>query len=108
MEERMADLRRYPRTKVNWPVVLEVGDRHFHLQTVNLSPMGTKVGPVEEPLEVGSTARLSIRPPSGRTFDISAIVWRADQDGSAFFFVGVDGDEDVYEEASPRPRLPQD
>jgi hypothetical protein len=107
MEEKMADLRRYPRTKVNWPVVLEVGDRHFHLQTVNLSPMGTKVGPVEEPLEVGSTARLSIRPPSGRTFDISAIVWRADRDGSAFFFVGVDGDADVYEEASPRPWLPQ-
>jgi hypothetical protein len=66
MEEKMADLRRYPRTKVN------------------------------------------CRPPSGRTFDISAIVWRADQDGSAFFFVGVDGDADVYAEASPRPRLPQD
>ena len=107
MEEKMADLRRNPRAKVNWPVVLEVGDRHFHLQTVDLSPMGTKVGPVEEPLEVGSSAKLSIRPPSGRTFDISAIVWRADQDGSAFFFIGVDGDEDIYAEAAPRPRLPQ-
>jgi hypothetical protein len=105
MDEKMADLRRHPRAKVNWPVVLEVGNRHFHLQTVNLSPMGTKVGPVVEPLEVGSTAKLSIRPPSGRTLDINAIVWRADQDGSAFFFVGVDGDEDVYAEASPR--LPQ-
>jgi hypothetical protein len=103
MEEKTADLRRYPRADVNWPVVLEVGDRHFYLQTVNLSPMGTKVGPVEEPLEVGSSARLTIRPPSGRTFDISAIVWRADRDGSAFFFVGVDGDEDVYAEVAPRP-----
>lgn len=107
MEEKMADLRRYPRAKVSWPVILEVGDRHFHLQTVNLSPMGTKVGPVEEPLEVGSSAKLSIRPPSGRTFDISAIVWRADRDGSAFFFIGVDGDEDVYAEAAARSLLPQ-
>jgi hypothetical protein len=45
MEERMADLRRYPRAAVRWPVVLEVGDRHFHLQTVNLSPMGTRSVP---------------------------------------------------------------
>src|SRR3972149_1738571 len=66
MSERRADLRRYPRAKVAWPVVLEVGDRHFNIQTVNLSPMGTKVGLVEAPLEVGSSAKLRIRPPNGR------------------------------------------
>ena len=103
MEEDRADLRRYPRAKVAWPVVLEVGDRHFHLQTVNLSPMGTKVGPVEAPLEVGSSAKLSIRPPNGRALDVNAIVWRADRDGSAFFFIGVDGDEDVYAQVAPQP-----
>ena len=104
MEEKMADLRRYPRTKVDWPVVLEVGDRHFHLQTVNLSPVGAEVGPVDEPLEIGSTARLSIRPPSGRTFDISAIVWRAIQTISPLlFFVGVDGDADVYRRSLAAP-----
>ena len=106
MVERRADLRRYPRAKVAWPVVLEVGDRHFNLQTVNLSPMGTKVGLVEGPLEIGSQAKLHIRPPNGRTLDVNAIVWRSDRDGSAFFFIGVDGDDDVYAATAPRP-LPQ-
>lgn len=102
MNERRADLRRYPRAKVAWPVVLEVGDRHFNLQTVNLSPMGTKVAPLEVPLEIGSSAKLRIRPPNGRTLDVNAIVWRSDRDGSAFFFIGVDGDDDAYAENAPR------
>jgi PilZ domain-containing protein len=106
MAERRADLRRYPRAKVTWPVVLEVGDRHFQLQTINLSPMGTKVGLVEAPLEVGSQAKLRIRPPNGRTLDVNAIVWRSDRDGSAFFFIGVDGDDDIYADIAPRP-IPQ-
>src|SRR5262245_65874121 len=100
MEERMADLRKYPRAKVSWPVILEVGDRHFHLQTVNLSPMGTKVGPVEEPLEVGSSAKLSIRPPSGRTVDISAIVWRGDGDGSGIDVIGLVGAQEVFSDSA--------
>ena len=103
MSERRADLRRYPRAKVAWPVVLEVGDRHFNIQTMNLSPMGTKVGLVEAPLEIGSPAKLLIRPPNGRTLDVNAIVWRSDRDGSAFFFIGVDGDDDVYAEHAPQP-----
>jgi hypothetical protein len=103
MSERRADLRRYPRAKVAWPVVLEVGDRHFNIQTMNLSPMGTKVGLVEAPLEIGSPAKLRIRPPNGRTLDVNAIVWRSDRDGSAFFFIGVDGDDDEYAETAPWP-----
>ncbi len=103
MSERRADLRRYPRAKVAWPVVLEVGDRHFNIQTMNLSKMGTKVELVEAPLEIGSSAKLRIRPPNGRAFDVNAIVWRSDRDGSAFFFIGVDGDDDVYVETAPRP-----
>jgi hypothetical protein len=103
MTERRADLRRYPRAKVTWPVTLEVGDRLFELQTVNLSPMGTKVALVEGLLEIGSSAKLRICPPNGRILDVNAIVWRADRDGSAFFFIGVDGDEDVYAETAPRP-----
>jgi len=65
--------------------------------------MGTKLGPVEAPLEIGSSAKLRIRPPNGRTLDVNAIVWRPDRDGSAFFFIGVDGDDDVYAETAPRP-----
>ena len=102
MTERRPDLRRYPRAKVSWPVVLEVGDRRFNLQTVNVSPMGTKVEPVEASIEVGSSAKLRIRPPNGRTLDVSAIVWRSDRDGSAFFFIGVDGGDDAYTETAPR------
>jgi hypothetical protein len=103
MSERRADLRRYPRAKVAWPVVLEIGDRHFNIQTMNLSPMGTKVGLVEAPLEIGSSAKLRIRPPNGRILDVNAIVWRSDRDGSAFFFIGVDGDDDEYAETAPWP-----
>jgi len=101
MSERRADLRRYPRAKVAWPVVLEVGGRHFNIQTMNLSPMGTKVGLVEALLEIGSSAKLRIRPPNGRILDVNAIVWRSDRDGSAFFFIGVDGDNEVYAETGP-------
>ena len=103
MAERRPDLRRYPRARVAWPVVLEVGDRRFDLQTVNLGPIGTKVGPVESPLEVGSRAKLRIRSPNGRTLDVSAMVWRSDRDGSAFFFIGVDGNHDAYAETAPLP-----
>jgi len=106
MTERRADLRRYPRAKVAWPVVLEVGNREFHLQTVNLSPMGTKVGLDGAPLELGSSARLHIRPPSGRTLAVDAIVWRADSDGSVFFFIRLDGDDDGCAETVPLP-VPQ-
>ncbi len=92
MSDRRADLRRYPRAKVTWPVILELENRSLELVTVNLSPMGTKVR-VDEPLEVGKTAKLHFRPPNGRSLDVDAIVWRADRDGSAFFFVGLEGDE---------------
>jgi len=92
MSDRRADLRRYPRAKVTWPVTLELENRSLQLETVNLSPMGTKVR-VDEPLEVGKTAKLHFRPPNGRTLDVDAIVWRSDRDGSAFFFVGLEGDD---------------
>jgi hypothetical protein len=35
---------------------------------------------------------------------MSAIVWRADQDGSAFFFIGADGDDNVYAEVAEHSR----
>ncbi|HWN90222.1 MAG TPA: hypothetical protein VNQ15_02385, partial [Verrucomicrobiae bacterium] len=48
---------------------------------------------VDEPLEVGKTAKLHFRLPNGRSLDVDAIVWHADRDGSAFFFVGLEGEE---------------
>ena len=82
-----ADLRRHPRSSVSWPVTVESGGRSFERQTVNLSPIGAKIR-LDEPLTVGSSVRLRFRPPQGRMVDVDAIVWRADHDGPAFFFVG--------------------
>jgi hypothetical protein len=91
MSDQMADLRRHPRSKVAWPVTVEAGGRRFERQTVNLSPIGAKVQ-LEEDLPVGSNARLRFRPPQGQPLDVDAVVWRADSDGPAFFFVSVDDD----------------
>lgn len=87
MSTDSVDLRRHPRSSVHWPVTVEAGGRSFDRQTVNLSPIGVKIS-LDEPLTVGSAARLRFRPPQGRALDVDAIVWRADTDGSAFFFVG--------------------
>ena len=87
MNRNAVDLRRHPRSSVAWPVTVESGGRSFDRQTVNLSPIGVKIQ-LEEPLKVGSTAKLRFRPPTGRPHDVEAIVWRTDDDGPAFFFVG--------------------
>jgi PilZ domain len=89
MTTQMVDLRRHPRMKVSWPVTVEVGDARFDRQTIDLSPMGVKVA-LECPLAVGSRARILLRPPNDAPLEVDAIVWRADDDGPAFFFVGVE------------------
>ena len=85
--ERQPDQRRHPRANVRWPVVVEAGGRTFQLETVNISSRGAKVRPKEE-LGEGSLAELHFHPPGDRVFDVSAIVWRVDLDGLAFFFFG--------------------
>lgn len=99
--ERRPELRRHPRAKVSWPVIIEAGTRHYHLQTLDLSPFGAKVRS-EEPFDVGSEARLRFQPPEGRPLDVEAIVWRSDTDGAAFFFIGVRAGEFNF---SPEPHL---
>ena len=89
--ERQPDLRRHPRARVRWPVTVEAGDQLLQLETVNLSPFGAKVR-LDTPLEPGTQAQLRFHPPGGRPLDVEAIVWRADEDGSAFFFIGADAD----------------
>jgi len=90
MGDTEADLRRHPRSRVSWPVTVETGGQSFERRTLNLSPIGAKVG-LEAPLRVGTPARLCFRPPHGRQLEVEAIVWRSDADGPAFFFVGVGG-----------------
>ena len=92
LNERVPDLRRHPRVSVSWAVTVEAGDKRFHLHTLNLSPFGAKVGLAEERLEPGTPAHLRLHPPVGRPVDVEAIVWRADADGPAFFFIGIESD----------------
>ena len=88
---RPAEHRRHTRVAASWPVTVRTGDRLLHLQTLNLSPLGAKVGldePLPEILEVGRAARLRLEPPGAPPLEVEAIVWRADEDGPAFFFLG--------------------
>jgi hypothetical protein len=106
-KEREADCRRHPRVQVAWPVTVDTGDSLLQLETLNLSLFGAKLGPGSRPLEPGTPARLLFRPPAGSPLDLPAIVWRADPDGLAFFFVSVETQEvtvstDASESDAPR------
>ncbi len=81
------DLRRDIRAQVNWPVVVQVGNRIFLCQTVNVSARGAKVRP-QERLGEGTVAQLHFHPPAKEPLNVPAIVWRNDPDGMAFFFIG--------------------
>jgi hypothetical protein len=90
-DQRPAEHRRLTRVAASWPVTVQSGDHRLHLQTVNLSRLGAKVGlhePLPELLEVGRTARLRLEPPGAEPLEVEAIVWRADEDGPAFLFLG--------------------
>ena len=100
--EREPDLRRHPRAEVCWPVTVESGDRRMNLETINLSPFGAKVRLEEPVFELGMPAHLHFEPPDGRPLDVHAIVWRRDPDGSAFFFIGVEGDDVSFPTESSR------
>ena len=87
-----AEHRRHVRVPASWPVTVQAGNRVLHLHAVNVSALGVKVSVddllLREPLEVGRPARLRIEPPGARPVEVEAIVWRADDDGPAFFFIG--------------------
>jgi hypothetical protein len=87
-----AEHRRHARVAASWPVTVQTGDRLLRLHAVNVSALGVKVSLDEpllrEPLEVGRPARLRIEPPGARPVEVEAIVWRADDDGPAFLFIG--------------------
>ncbi len=71
-----------------WPVTVRIGDQILRLQTVNLSAHGVKVGLDDALPPVGTSAHLRLEPPDAPPVDVEAFVWRADHDGSAFFFIG--------------------
>jgi hypothetical protein len=80
--------RRRARVAATWPVTVRSGDRLLRLQTLNLSAHGAKIESDAALPPVGASAHLRLEPPGAPPLDVEAIVWRADDDGSAFFFVG--------------------
>jgi len=90
--ERPPEHRRHARVAASWPVTVQTGGQLLHLYTLNLSSFGAKLGLDEtrqrELLEVGRTAHLRLEPPGARPVEVEAIVWRADDDGPVFFFIG--------------------
>src|SRR6266581_6147334 len=78
--------RRRPRTKVNWPVVVELDDRVLHGETIDVSQLGVKVR-LGERLEHASLVTLHLHPPQGCRINARAIVWRTDDDGPVFLFL---------------------
>jgi hypothetical protein len=89
MSEPRADLRRYPRTRVAWKVIVDMqGSRPRMRKTVDVSPFGVKIrwdGRVAD----GVTARLSFSTPDHLPFQVNAVVLRCDADGPVFVFVGI-------------------
>jgi hypothetical protein len=104
IREREVDLRRHPRANVRWPVTVESGDWRLDLETINMSPCGVKIRLDRPIFELGMPAYLHFDLPSGGLLDVHAIVWRRDSDGSAFFFIEVEGDEISFPlESLPAP-----
>ena len=86
MERQKRELRRHRRVRVNWPTILNAGTRVLHVELQNLTPLGAKVR-LDDRLQEGTAVRLLLQPPQGRPIEVEAIVWRTDEDGSAFFFI---------------------
>jgi PilZ domain-containing protein len=88
-----AELRRYPRARVAWKVIIETpGSRPRMRKTVDISPFGVKVR-FEERLPPGAPARLRFSVPDRRPLQLNSIVWRTDPDGPVFVFVGISEEE---------------
>jgi len=68
-DRRQRNLRRHPRTRVNWPAILEAGTRVLQVEILKLNPWGAKVR-VEDRLLEGTIARLHLTPPRGRLVEI--------------------------------------
>jgi len=94
MSKAHADLRRYPRCRAAWNVVVDTpGARPRTRRTIDIALHGAKVR-LTDPLEHGVPARLRFSTPDRRGLLVDSIVWRSDPDGHVFVFVGL-GEEDL-------------
>ena len=93
MAEAPADLRRYPRCRAAWTVIVDTPGRPPRTRrTVDFGPFGVKVR-LPDRLRHGAPARLRLSTPDRRALLVNAIVWRSDPDGHVFVFVGVSPDD---------------
>jgi len=79
------DRRRHPRTRVAWPIVVNVGTNRYLSSSVDISTRGAKVR-TKARLKTGTTVQLEVVPPEGPPVRVGALVWRIDADGLAFLF----------------------
>ena len=80
---RQQDRRRHPRTRVAWPIVVNVGTSRYLSSSVDISTRGAKVR-TKARLKTGTTVQLEVVPPEGPPLRVGALVWRIDADGLAF------------------------
>ena len=74
---------------MTWRVAVAVPDgRTLEAETVDLGAFGAKVR-LDERLRLGSPARVRLFPPDGDELLLEAVVWRTDEEGPIFVFVGV-------------------
>ena len=93
MNEPRAELRRYPRARVAWKVIIDMpGSRPRMRRTVDVSPFGVKVR-LGERLPEGAPARLRFAAPDRHPLQMNAVVRRCDADGPVFVFVGATEEE---------------
>jgi CheY-like chemotaxis protein len=82
------EARRHSRETAAWPVMVHDGTRWLRTETINVSPFGVKVR-LRERIEPGDGVRLQIRLSGHKPFEVPAVVWRIDRNGSAMLFLGV-------------------
>ena len=79
------DRRQYPRIRVSWPVVVNVGKNRYLSRSLDVSMYGAKVR-IKARLATGTTAQLDLVSSEGSPLRVEAVVWRVDSDGLAFLF----------------------
>jgi hypothetical protein len=79
------DRRQYPRTRVSWSIVVNIGASRYLSRSLDISPFGAKVR-TNARLKTGTSVQLEVVPPEGPPLRVGAVVWRVDADGLAFVF----------------------
>jgi PilZ domain len=77
--------RQYPRLRVSWSVVVNVGKNRYLSRSLDVSMYGAKVR-TKARLATGTAVQLELVPSEGSPLRVEAVVWRVDSDGLAFLF----------------------